>query len=385
MRTRIALASAIVASAAAWTPAAHGQLFGGRKPTTTPTKPAPAATPAGKVDKMFLPSSVTLPGPSVEVDDKLGVPLPEGPIEPYLLTKDNGPFMVLACTFDGPDAPRKALAVVLELRKKHNMPAYILLAKDFPGGSNIRNVPPQAELAQKVPVVGMPEAIRTQDEAAVMVGNEKTVEDSVKLMKRIKHLELDCFKGGTSRTPFRKGKELARAIRTTNPFIPAELLFAQKPDVMLGQMNGGPHNIMNCPGRYSLQVAEFTGRSVMDPDKDTRFQNILSLKKSPLETAADDAEKLAEALSKDKEVQKVGVRAYVYHDRYASRVMVGSFQAPTDPAVKQVHDQMLRLAYDLPQRKVTDVLIVPATNLTDLTPIKTSIQAGTAAQSQARR
>ena len=61
-----------------------------------------------------------------------------------MLTKENGPFMVLAYTFRGPDAPRQALALVLELREKYHLPAYILLPKKFPGRSMIRGVPPQA-------------------------------------------------------------------------------------------------------------------------------------------------------------------------------------------------------------------------------------------------
>ena len=40
------------------------------------------------------------------------LPLPNDPIEPYLLTKDNGPFMVMAKSFRGPDAERFALALV---------------------------------------------------------------------------------------------------------------------------------------------------------------------------------------------------------------------------------------------------------------------------------
>lgn len=396
MRTRIALASAVVA-AGSLAPAAFGQLPGfrsGAKPSgsaapapaaTRGAKPAaaaskPAATPPGPTDPSVVPANVEITAPAFE-DDKLGVPLPTVPIEPYLLTKDNGPFMVLAYTFRGPDAPRKALAVVLELRGKHNLPAYILLSKDFPGRSNIRDVPPTAELAQKVPAIGDPEAIRTLDEAAVMVGDEKTVKDSVVLLKKVKGLRLACFNGGNRRLPFHQGRELSRAIRTTNPFVPAELLFAQKPDVLLGQMNGGPHNILNCPGRYSLQVAEFSGRSSFDGEHDQKF-TLTGFEKSPLKTAADDAERMAEALNKDRAVQKTGARAYVYHDRFSSRVLIGSFQNPADPSARQVRDQMVHLASDLTVRKVTDVMLAPAPNLTDLTPIKTAIQSGSNAQAR---
>ena len=105
----------------------------------------------------------------------LAIALPDDPIEPYLLTKENGPFMVLAKTFRGPEAERFALALVLELRRDYNLPAYILRTKDFPMHSNIRNIPPTAPAVQQRADVGLPEKVRTYDEAAVLVGNEKTL------------------------------------------------------------------------------------------------------------------------------------------------------------------------------------------------------------------
>ena len=122
--------------------------------------------------------------------------------------------------------------------------------------------------------------------------------------------------------------------------MPAEDLFPHQPDVMVGQINDGPHNIRYCPGRYTLQVANFTGRSTFDPKNDPRFTGLLD-SKSPLATAAEDAEKLAEALSKDKEIQKTGFQPYVYHDRYSSRVTIGSFNSPNDPAAQKLHDQLI--------------------------------------------
>ena len=90
----------------------------------------------------------------------------------------------------------------------------------------------------------------------------------------------------------------------------------------------------------------------------------------PLATAADDAERLAEALSRDKEIQKLGCQPYVYHDRFSSRVTLGSFNVPNDPNAQRLHDRLREIAVDLNNRRVTDVMIVPATALMDLAPIK---------------
>lgn len=343
-------------------------------PNTTRTNSAPNQVPPGVLPDAppIYRNGSEIPAPNSIDDAKSAIPLPTGPIEPYMLTKEHGPFMVLAYSFRGPDAPRQALALVLELRSKYKLPAYILLPKKFPGRSIIRGVPPQAPQFAMKDDVGLPELIRTLDEAAVMVGNEKTTKDAFDLMNKIKKIHPECIDGVPQMWHVRKGKGLSRAIATANPFVPAEELFARQPDVMLATMNGGPHNIRNCPGRYTLQVANFTGRSAF-VEKNESSAGLMSgflAEKSPLATAADDAERLAEALSRDKEIQKLGCQPYVYHDRFSSRVTLGSFNVPNDPNAQRLHDRLREIAVDLNNRRVTDVMIVPATALMDLAPIK---------------
>ncbi len=320
-----------------------------------------------------------IPAAVVPEDVKPVVPLPTGPIEPYMLTKQNGPFMVMAYAFRGPDAPRQALALVLELRQKYHLPAYILLPKKFPGRSMIRGVPPQAPAFAMKDDVGLPELIRTLDEAAVLVGDEKTTKDAFDLMHKVKKLHPVCIDGNPQVLPWRRGQGLNRATQTTNPFVPAEELFPNQPDVLLSRMNDGPHNIRYCPGRYTLQVANFTGRSSLDPDNDPRFKGIMNSMKSPLATAADDAEKLANALAKDPEIQKTGYQPYVYHDRFSSRVTIGSFNAPTDPAAQQLYTRLIEIAVNLNNRKVTNTMLVPAPALFDLAPVKPKLSTGSLA------
>ena len=342
----------------------------------------PKVTKASSTDtvdtdkKTLVPFNGEVPAPAAVDNEKPVVPLPTGPIEPYMLTKQNGPFMVLAYSFRGPDAPRQALALVLELRGQYHLPAYILMPKKFPGRSNVRGLSPQASQFAQRDDVGMPEMLRVIDEAAVMVGDLKTTKDAFDLMHQIKKIHPVSVDGVPSPYPWRKKQGLTRAMTTTNPFVPAEELFPRPPDVMVGQMNGGPHNIRFCPGRYTLQVANFGGRTSLDPDNDPRFKGILG-GKSPLETAHDDAERLAEALSKDAQIRKTGYQPYVYHDRYSSRVTIGSFNSPDDPNAQKLHNRLIELAVDLNQRKVSDTMIVPAGALLDLAPIKTQLsQAG---------
>ncbi len=387
MRTPIVAAvaaSLLVSSASAQVPRS---LFG-RKPAATASTPADPnvsraststsgsnavgpgkAAPAPK-DRQVLPNNTEIPAPLAPEDMKAVGPLPQGPIEPFMMTKQNGPFMVLAHVFRGPDAARQALALTMELREKYHLPAYILLPKKFPGRSNIRGVPPQAPTFAQRDDVGLPELIRTLDEAAVMVGDEKTVKDATDLLHKVKKIHPVCLDGQPQMLPWRQGKGLSRATRTTNPLVPAEDLFPRQPDVMIGKINDGPHNIRFCQGRYTLQIAAFNGRSTFDPDNDPRFKGLMAAMKSPLATAADDAERLAEALSKDKEILKTGFQPYVYHDRFSSRVTIGSFNSTNDPAAQKLHDRLIEIASDLNNRKVSDTLIVPATELLDLATIK---------------
>ncbi len=367
----IALASALAAPAVMAqepAPRTRSGLFGGRPsapaPKSPPGNPGAPATPPEKVDKKVFPANASLPTPTPP--DQIGPAtfvMPTDPIEPYLLTKDAGPFMVSAKSFRGPDSDRYALALAMELRREHGLPAYILRSKDFPGRSNVRGIPPTADPGVPQARLAEPEKTRTYDEAVVLVGNAKTLDDSEALLHRVKKIHPKCLDEMPSPLHWRKG--LKGALRTTNPYVPAQYLFPRKSNTMLKQMNSGPHSIFNCPGRYTIQIAEFGGRSTFNT-QDGRFHDPGSLKSSPLVSAASDAEKLASALAKDPEIQRTGFQPYVYHDMTSSKVMIGAFQSPQDPKAPQLRDSLLKLAVPLHGRKVTQQVIVPAPNLTDV-------------------
>jgi hypothetical protein len=332
-------------------------------------------SPSAKDPKVF-PSASSLPEPTpIEELKAQTVEFPNESIEPYLLTRESGPFMVLAKVFRGPDSEKLALALVKELRQAYKLPAYILRSKDWPGKSNIRGVPPTADPSVVQAAIGMPEKVRTYDEAAVLVGDEKTLKGSEQLLHKVKKLKPKCLDGMPALFKWREG--LCRAIRTTNPMVPAQYLYPHKPDKLIVRMNASLRSIAHCPGRYSLQVAEFSGRSTFNPQDET-FKGVVSLSNSPLQTAAADAERLAAKLSKDSDIQQLGQPIYVYHDRTASRVFIGSFESEKDPVAVDVRDSLLRLAVPLMDRKrptgALDTMIVPAGLLTDLKDIKALLQ-----------
>jgi hypothetical protein len=332
------------------------------------------STPATSDPRVFQ-AGAALPAPAEP--SEIGSPtvaLPTEPVEPYLLTRDAGPFMVMAHTFRGPDSARYALALVLELRRDFGLPAWIFYQKVQPMRSNIRNVPPTAPDYVRAPDLSLPERVRIYDEAAVLVGNCRTLKESQELLNRVKKMHPKCIDGMPSIWPWRKGEGLSRAMRCTNPYVPAQYLYPSKTDPLIRQMNGGPHSIFHCPGRYTLQVAEFTGKSILEANGDKKLnlnQNPSTLdrvlQQSPLAHAADDAEKLADSLAKVDEIQRTGYQPYVYHDRTSSKVTIGAFNSPNDPAANSLRQKLLEIAVDLTsKRKVTDVMIVPAPVLMDL-------------------
>lgn len=301
------------------------------------------------------------PPPVAETSDPAqpAIPLPTEPIEPYLLTTAQGPFMILAHTFRGPYAAKYAQSLAMELRQAYNLPAYVFFMRIQPGGSNIRNIPPTAPEYVKAGEMTPPESYRGYDEAAVLVGNYPTIADAEKGLKQVKHIKSKSIDGtaslwtmGDSRA---RKNGLKSAIVTANPLVAAQRLYpgnkdmalkpgatfdpflmasalmAPKVDPKVKQWNEGPNSLLHNQGKFTLVVAEFGGRSTFNA-KDPRFLGEKNLKNSPLQTAFDDAEKLVQVLSRSEELRRAGLKAYVFHDRAYSRVCVGSFQQENDPA-----------------------------------------------------
>jgi hypothetical protein len=201
--------------------------------------------------------------------------------------------------------------------------------------------------------------------------------DQERLWKEVKKIKPRCLEKFSSPFPWRTG--LASALRTTNPYVPAQNLYPRTRDKLVMQMNSGLRSIVNCPGRYSLQVADFSGRSSFELNTPAPTHVLTSLKTSPLQTAHDDAEKMADRLAKAPEIQRLGQPVYVFHDRTTSKVFIGSFNAPQDPTARAVRRQLVQDAYNISNkakrgRAATDTMIVPARALTDLNDIKGKIR-----------
>lgn len=255
----------------------------------------------------------------------------------YTLEQENGPWMVMACTFSGEGAESQCRDLVLEFRKRFNLPAYAH-AMQF----DLANEP----VGRGIDKYGAPVRMKYRkgdrlQEWAVLVGNFPTIDDpqAQKLLQTIKTMHPDALdpetRGGDTAQSLAKARGMQRlfvsrlkeskqlgpmrtAFMARNPLLPQEYFVPKGVDKFVEKMNSGArHSLLKNTKPYTVKVATFTGETVLQGAKNapTRGANELS----PLEEAAFNAEQLAGAM------REAGWEAYEFHDRHESIVTVGGF------------------------------------------------------------
>jgi hypothetical protein len=262
----------------------------------------------------------------------------------YRLTEQNGPWLIMAASFNGEGGESEARALVQELRQRYNLPAYYH-GMTFKIGDE--------RIGRGIDDYGAPIKRRYQRgsevlEYAVLVGEFATIDDAdaQHLLERVKTIEPDALRSDgqqhTAQTLLADRefyKELKRRLGKTtprgpmghafiarNPLLPKEY-FTPGLDPEVAKWNGGEFSLLNCPGKYTIKVATFRGRSTLVGsanfgEEQPRLRKAKD--NDPLVVAGDNAHKLATAL------RAVGWEAYEFHDRHASYVTVGSFDEMKD-------------------------------------------------------
>jgi hypothetical protein len=265
------------------------------------------------------------------------------PNKSYTLTDEQGPWVIMACSFSGKGAEQQAKDLVIELRKRYKLDAYTYKAKFDFHDTQARGVDQFGQPLKMVPKRGA-----ETEEYAVVVGNYISVEDpdAQKALQTVKYAQPDCLdvskekKTNQSLAGWRmlqkevqtavgseqkKKGPMSHAFITTNPLLPKEFFASEGLDALVIDMNKGvPHSLLDCPGKFTVLVATFKGHDVIKQDE---IQAIEKGKKfdSSLAEAGYKAHVLAEAL------RIKGYDAYEFHDRYASIVTVGSFDSVGSP------------------------------------------------------
>lgn len=267
----------------------------------------------------------------------------------YRMTKKNGPWMILAATFSGVGAEAQASELVLELRRRYKLRAYTH-AQSFDLSEAVDGLRADPDDPTR------PERMRYRrsqeldeiHETAVLVGNYATFDDAEaqQVLQKIKRMTPDSLNAQQRKETSQslaalrtiqtallpKGharKELGpmrRAFICRNPLLPRELFVPRGVDEFLENINSDvPYSLLDCPGSFTVQVATFTGKVILDPKQVNDIESGEAQWRSRLEKAGENAEKLAMAL------RQKGYDAYVFHERTASIVTVGSFESTGSP------------------------------------------------------
>ncbi len=266
--------------------------------------------------------------------------LPADPNGDYTLTEENGPWLVLAASFNGEEAEREARDLVLELRRGYGLPAYYYgmtfqMEAANPGrgldqyGSKIRRRYQRGNHVR---------------EHAVLVGEFPSLDDPTaqKLLKRIKQLQPEALateEGESTSQSLAKIRQLQNYVRekigndtqkgpmshaflTRNPLLPKEYFVPQGVDDDIAKWNEKlEYSLMKCPGKFSIRVATFRGRSSLRKATDEIKEEGIrkATNDEPLVVAGRNAHLMTVAL------REKGWEAYEFHDRHESYVAIGSF------------------------------------------------------------
>lgn len=268
------------------------------------------------------------------------------PSKSYELTESQGPWMIMCTSFAGPDAEDQAHGLVLELRSRYHLEAFMFRQHfDFT----------QSEVGLGLNQYGGPKKMKNmngykRDEIAVLVGNFGSIEhpDVDKALQVIKFAQPSTlnpkktgqktnqtwanirsyYRDTTSKSGKDKKGPMGAAFVTRNPILPEDYFAPKGLDPFIVELNREVRfSLLKCPGKYSVKVASFRGVESMKP---AEFDQLAGKPRegsnlAKIDEAAVKASKLTKAL-RDK-----GVEAWEFHDRTESMVCIGSFDSVGEP------------------------------------------------------
>lgn len=271
------------------------------------------------------------------------------PNKDYKLTENQGPWMIMAASFSGDGADQQARDLVLELRKKHKINAYIYdKVFDFSEPVAAGGLTPSGEQRMGRYRRSGKNSDGRNREIAVVCGDYLEVDDTnaQRMLRQLKYAKFDCLgqagkpdarnlaalrdmqkrvnqaAGGRHADKALKGP-LGNAFITTNPMLPDEYFVPKGLDPLVIEMNKDvKHSLLKCQGKYTVKVATFNGSVVIDPERIKQIKKAGPIAKS---------DKLAEGTQKAHDItmalRELGYEAYEFHDLHCSMVTIGSFDS----------------------------------------------------------
>ncbi|MGL4511564.1 MAG: hypothetical protein ACRCT8_00625, partial [Lacipirellulaceae bacterium] len=258
------------------------------------------------------------------------------PAADYRLTQTDGPWHVMASTFSGEGAEEQARALAVELQQQLGIDAYVHRQTfEYAGAEPIgRGVDKYGDpikmkyrlgdqrsewavLVGDFPSIDDPEAtrslqaVKTIDAAALKPGPDGETNQNFAQLRRLQREVLTQWGKQTTEGP------MGGAFMTRNPLLPAEFFNPKGVDKFVAKMNSGfDHNLLDARGKYSVKVATFRGRGLLQGAASARSSAARQRKsdRDPLVEAAENAHLLCE------EMRRLGWDAYEFHDRTESYV-----------------------------------------------------------------
>lgn len=269
------------------------------------------------------------------------------------LKPEHGPWLILAATLPGADAKPQAVALAREIRGQLKLPSFVMekmtgVAPTSMKRERIRNdrngnpVPVNLEVRYAnagqesvyVVLVGefadlndprIPdtlETIRTAHPAALKDDAPEAGDDAKNASSSNWLVSQYRSKLWSRNARKEKAGKMGAAFVTRNPLLPDDFFEAPKVDEFVANLNEEvEHSLLDCPGKFTVRVASFTGREVTDFGNGAQASKLPGETTDELDVAALKAHQLTEAL------RQKGVDAYEFHDRFGSYVMIGSFDS----------------------------------------------------------
>src|SRR5947209_1600836 len=214
----------------------------------------------------------------------------------YPVTPEAGAWLICAASYMGPDAPELARQVVLELRNRHHLPAFVFnhadeerrrMREEF---ERIRQLQPDVPRARRT--------VRLEEQCAVLVGGYADFEGASAALKDVKALPTPELKLTGDRLPCEMVSEykpdpetkqmmvrrvpvnpFQNAFVIRNPSVPKPAREAPKADPFWWKLNADEdYSLLSCPKAYTLVVKEYTGTCVLQPSSGkSNFLNLLGM------------------------------------------------------------------------------------------------------------
>lgn len=280
------------------------------------------------------------------------------PTKEYHVTATDGQWFICAASYRGEQAKELAHDMVLEIRRKYNMPAFV-----FDHGREEREK--QREEVERIRQLtggeGRVRIMRIEEQYAVMVGGYKDMESARKALDDFKKLPLPdkklCYSAIIQKeTKDARGQKaivpeehiyspFINAFVAHNPTVPQQRDPDNwKTDPLLKKFNSGESlSLLNNGKPWTLTVKVFRGGGAFQDRSasSTSSGNFFGLgKEQLLDAAALQARALAETLRK---MKNPSFDAYVLHTRTQSIVTVGGYDSPDDPRLIQDQQVLGRL------------------------------------------